>query len=162
MIFLTVGNQLPFDRLVRAIDEWAGRSGRSDVVAQIGKGDYQPRNLRAAQFLEPPEFQRLMKDASAVVAHAGIGTILRALELGKPLLVVPRRAHLRETRNDHQVDTTRYFSGIQGVLAAYTEDELWEQLARLDRLEGSSPIGPRASDELLARIRAFAIGTGER
>ncbi len=38
MIFVTVGEQLPFDRLVRAVDEWAAASGK-EVFAQIGNSE---------------------------------------------------------------------------------------------------------------------------
>ena len=46
-----------------------------------------------------------MDAAAAIVAHAGMGTILTALETGKRLLVMPRRAALGEHRNDHQLAT---------------------------------------------------------
>jgi UDP-N-acetylglucosamine transferase subunit ALG13 len=46
MIFLTVGTQFPFDRLVRAVDE-AFDNGAIDeeVFAQIGETSYRPRNF---------------------------------------------------------------------------------------------------------------------
>jgi hypothetical protein len=33
MIFVTVGTQGQFDRLIRTVDEWAGGHGRTDVFA---------------------------------------------------------------------------------------------------------------------------------
>lgn len=36
MIFVTVGTQVQFDRLIRTVDEWAGARARSDIFAQIG------------------------------------------------------------------------------------------------------------------------------
>ena len=39
MIFVTVGTDSPFDRLMQVVDEWAAASGRTDVFAQIGEGD---------------------------------------------------------------------------------------------------------------------------
>ena len=36
MIFVTVGTQLAFDRMIKAVDEWAGARGRTDVFAQVG------------------------------------------------------------------------------------------------------------------------------
>ena len=83
-----------------------------------------------------------MLAADAVVAHAGIGTILGALELGKPTVVMPRRAALGEHRNDHQLATARRFSG-PGIAVALDEHELAAELGRM-----ASPADPRhASDE---------------
>ena len=38
-----------------------------------------------------------------VIAHDEMGSIITALEMGKPIVVMPRRAELGEHRNDHQV-----------------------------------------------------------
>jgi UDP-N-acetylglucosamine transferase subunit ALG13 len=105
VIFVTVGSSEPFDRLVRAVDEWAGLRGRSDVFAQIGHSDYQPKHIQCSKFLDPSEFRTRFNNAQFVVAHAGMGSIITALEIGKPIVVMPRRAHLGETRSDHQVAT---------------------------------------------------------
>ena len=40
MIFVTVGSQLPFDRLVRAVDDWAAGNGGAAAFAQIGASSY--------------------------------------------------------------------------------------------------------------------------
>src|SRR5262245_45623766 len=115
---------MPFDRMVRVVDDWAARSGRTDVFGQIGTTEYQPRNFKAAERMSPQEFKTRMQEASGIVAHAGTGTIIAALELGKPLLVFPRLSVLGETRNDHQIPTARHFADAGHVLAAFDETEL--------------------------------------
>lgn len=155
MLFVTVGAQMPFDRLVRAVDAWAEARDRDDVVAQIGPSELQPRRLRAERFLEPAAFQRQLEKADAVIGHAGMGTIISALQLGKPLLVLPRRADLQETRNDHQLPTARHFAETGRLLAAFDEDELWEGLDRIEGFHPAGSIGRQASPELLARLRRF-------
>ena len=96
---------MAFDRLVEAVDRWAAERGRTDIFAQIGPSEMRPEHLEWTRFLEPAEYRSRIEEATAVVAHAGVGTILIALELGRPLLVLPRRASLGETRSDHQVAT---------------------------------------------------------
>ena len=157
MIFVTVGAQMPFDRLVRLVDRWAGETDRRDVVAQIGPTEYQPQHIRAMSLLSPPEFRRYMSEAAGIVAHAGIGTILTALELGKPLLVMPRLARLGETRSDHQVATARHFLENNMVLAAFDEEELLRQIEGLETHFISRPIGNESSETLLSRIREYAL-----
>jgi len=157
VIFVTVGHQMPFDRLIRAMDEWAGAQSRSDVFAQIGRSDYQPKSMRTTAFLSPGEFEQRMDEAGAVVAHAGTGTIIAALQRGTPLLVLPRLSRFGETRNDHQVPTAKHFDDAGYVLAAKDESELPERMRELETFKPRTKIGGAASPELIARLRAFVF-----
>lgn len=125
MIFVTVGTQLPFDRLMRMFDEIAPRLDGEQIVAQSCDGCYKPTHFTTERFIEPQRFEQLMDSARVVVAHAGIGTILSAMKRGKPLVVVARRADLGEHRNDHQVATARYLAdGAQVAVADNAESLL--------------------------------------
>lgn len=84
------------------------------------------RHIDASPWLDPPQFRARLEGADAIVAHAGMGTILSALELGKPLLVMPRLARLAETRSDHQIATAREFAARGWLLAAEDETQLPE------------------------------------
>ena len=162
MIFVTVGFQMPFDRLIRAVDEWAGATARRDVFAQTGDGEYRVRHIEAAPWLEPPAFRERLEQADAIVSHAGMGTILLALELGKPLLVLPRRAHLGETRSDHQVATAHELVARGWLLAAQDESELPARLAELAHFAPGARFGRQASPELLERLRSVTAQVTER
>ena len=155
VIFVTVGAQMPFDRLVKTVDQWAKDNRRDDVFAQIGQSEYRPSYIQWTNFLEPKEFKRKYEAAKVIVAHAGTGSIITALQLGKPILVMPRRANLRETRNDHQVATSEQFRRFDSVEVALDENELITKLACIDNLRGSPGIESNASCELLKAIREF-------
>ena len=156
LIFVSVGTQLPFDRLIRAVDQWAAATGRTDVFAQIGPGKYRPDHVEWRQFVEPAEFQRRVQACDVLVAHAGMGSILTALAAGKPLLVLPRRAALGEHRNDHQLATAERFAARGLVHAARDEQDLREQLDRIDDLRPAGErISPFAEERLLERLRRF-------
>jgi UDP-N-acetylglucosamine transferase subunit ALG13 len=160
LIFVTVGAQMAFDRLIGWVDDWAVSRDRDDVCAQIGPSGYRPRRLQVLPFLDPPEFRSRVRDARAIVSHAGMGTILTALELGKPILVVPRLGALAETRTDHQVATARRFEEDGLVLAAYDEGQFAVQMDRIEAVPEKQRIGARASPELLSRLRGFVLGEG--
>ncbi len=155
MIFVTVGAQMPFDRLVKAVDQWACSQGRDDVFAQIGPTDYIPSGIQWTKFIDPENFKLRFKAASVIVAHAGTGSIITALELGKPILVMPRRASLRETRNDHQVATAEHFRRFPSVMVARDEVELASEMARITGIQGIQAVGSHASPELVGAIRGF-------
>src|SRR5512143_1471526 len=111
MIFLTVGTQFPFDRLVSAVDNLIEQGLiAEEVFAQVGETSYQPRNFEAVPTLEKGSFDAQIKQATAIIGHAGIGTISCALGNGKPLLVMPRLSKYGEVVNDHQVAIAGRFS----------------------------------------------------
>lgn len=154
MIFVTVGTQLAFDRLIEGVDGWAATSCR-DVFAQIGPGTYRPLHIGYRDFIAPAECRTRMLEADAIVAHAGMGTILSALELGKPLLVMPRLAALGEHRNDHQLATARRFAEMGTVAVAEDVAELAGRLEELDALTARERISRHASTELIEALGAF-------
>ena len=157
MIFVTVGGQLPFDRLVHTVDRWAAGQQRSDVFAQIGESERPPNHIQWQRFLSPPDFQYKAREARVLIAHAGMGSILTALECGKPIVVMPRRAHLGEHRNDHQWATVNHLGTDVGVVVAADEGELLEQLGRLSELR--SPI--EAPSEQYTHLLDFLRGAIE-
>ncbi|WP_160152876.1 glycosyltransferase [Microbulbifer sp. ALW1] len=110
MIFVSVGTQLPFDRLISAMDEWASGHQGSSVFAQIGESRYVPRNINFEKSLSISEYTDFFNEANLVVSHAGMGTIITALETRKPLIIMPREFSRGEHRNDHQIATAEKFS----------------------------------------------------
>lgn len=158
MIFVTVGTQLPFDRLMQAVDSWAQAHPDVRVFAQIGPGEYKPQHMEWSAFVTPAEFDEYYAQARAVVAHAGMGTILTALQMAKPLLVLPRKADLGEHRNDHQVATARRFDAMGKVAVAFDESELPDKLDALLESQASEKIGAEASPGLIAAVRGFIHG----
>lgn len=146
MILLSVGTQLPFDRLICAVDRWAGARGRGDLVAQIGPTRYIPVAMRSFPYLAYDEFRELQAECTAMICHAGMGSIITAMEFGKPIIVMPRDHRLGEHRNGHQFATLHQFGQRPGVYPAETERELLPLLDRIDDLTACSTLGSSATD----------------
>lgn len=155
MIFVTVGTELPFNRMMQVVDDWAARTRRTDVFAQIGRTDWVPRAMRHRKFLEPAEFAAHLAGASVIIAHAGMGTILSALHAAKPILVMPRRATLGEQRNEHQLATARRMRESGKVAVAFDEGELLAELGRIERLQAREGIQRFADRSLTDALRQF-------
>jgi UDP-N-acetylglucosamine transferase subunit ALG13 len=155
LIFVTVGTQLPFDRMIRAIDDWARDREPDEVFAQIGPAEYLPRAIEYARFISPAECRERMLAADVIVAHAGMGSILSALELGKPILVMPRLAELGEHRNDHQLATAERLAAHGQIDVAQGPEDLAAKLDQLDLLATRTRISPFASDRLIHALSSF-------
>ena len=102
MILVTVGTSgEPFDRLLESV---APLTAGEEVVVQHGASAVRPPGAECVAFLEYSELLDRMRRARAVVTHAGVGSIMAALSVGKRPFVVPRRRALGEAVDDHQVE----------------------------------------------------------
>lgn len=162
MIFVTVGTQLPFDRLLHAADLWAERHPDTELFGQtctLGPDNYRPRHFPHAPRLEPEEFDRRCARAQVIVAHAGTGSLITAMSLGKPILLMPRRAAQGEHRNDHQLATVDRFGDRPGVAVAHDADDFGPALDTLLEQEATGTTLPReAEDRLIVTLRDFVQG----
>ncbi len=155
MIFVTVGTQIPFDRLIKILDEMAPALGDEEIIAQTSeKSTYMPRNFKTVGFMSPDEFNNIFKRARLVVAHAGMGTIISALRQAKPIIIFPRKASLGEHRNEHQLATAAEMRRLGAVAVAYDAAEL-RQLLTGGRDLTPGTISPAPSEPLIAAIRDF-------
>ncbi|MGH2839596.1 MAG: glycosyltransferase [Solirubrobacteraceae bacterium] len=105
MILLTCGtNEQPFDRLV------AGAHLLGDdehLVVQHGASQVEHGFGHWVDFVSFEELTELMQGARVVISHAGVGSIILARRCGKRAIVVPRRLHLGEAVDDHQLPLAR-------------------------------------------------------
>lgn len=134
MIFLTIGTHEPFDRLVRAADAWCStQTSGQTLFGQIttsGAGGYVPQHFEWVSRLAPMDYAARFADADLIVSHAGMGSILTALQAAKPIVILPRRGHFRETRNDHQYTTMNMLGSRPGIHVAQDETQLSAVLDR--------------------------------
>ena len=154
MIFLTVGTSFSFDRLVKAVDTAVGKQLiKEDVFAQIGPSKMQPKNMEYRDELDRESFGQMVRKSTALISHAGIGSITMALKYDKPLLVMPRMKKYKEHVNDHQVATAKKFEELGHVLVAYEAEELPEAI---ERLRNFVPLKRQACPQAVAdRISQF-------
>jgi UDP-N-acetylglucosamine transferase subunit ALG13 len=161
MIFATVGTQLPFDRLLLALDTWAALHPEVPVIAQTGRASRTYKHLQTCAHLDQRAFAATFAAARVIVAHAGMGTILTALDLGKPLILMPRRADRGEHRNNHQQDTAAEMARLSNVTVAETSEALCVALNRALAAPqaAGAPVATIRPQPLIEAVRSF-IWTG--
>lgn len=148
MIFVTVGTQLPFDRLIEALDKHFENSD-VDIFAQIGNSSFRPSHINYENFVSPGVADDLFKKSSLIIAHAGMGSILTALKYRKPILIIPRKASLGEHRNEHQTATANWVKSLNGVTVAEDEKELVKILSSNTIADNNQNIPQYADEQLL-------------
>ncbi len=156
MIFVTVGGMHGFERLVREMDRIAGELDER-IVMQIGATDCEPRNCEYFRFAPKEEVDRLHSDARVTVSHAGIGTILAALEHHKPIIIMPRMKKYGEAIDDHQLEIAREMQA-QGLPVVCDVANLAAALTNA----GTDPVHLRGEGNLPRRLKDYLDSLDEQ
>jgi len=161
LIFLTVGNwHKGFDRLVKGVDQFVATGAICDTVyAQVGYGKYRAQFLETVDFCGPQQFEYLIAQATIIIAHAGVGTIIRAIDSQKPIVVVPRKAVLREHYNDHQFDTARELEKEGKILVAYEVSQL---PSKVRQARSFHPVVSRKNNRIIRAVKEYIETLAQR
>ena len=130
MILVTLGTQrFQMNRLLEAVDRLA-LDLQEKIFIQTGHSTYIPQNCDYKDFVDAEEFQRMIEGCSVLITHSGVGTIMRGISAGKPVVVVPRLAEFHEHVDDHQVQIAEAFAGKECVLYCEDIERLQETVER--------------------------------
>jgi UDP-N-acetylglucosamine--N-acetylmuramyl-(pentapeptide) pyrophosphoryl-undecaprenol N-acetylglucosamine transferase len=91
-----------FPRLVERIHPLLPEG--AEVLWQLGCTETPALPIESRRSLPAHELREAIAGADLIVAHAGCGSALAAMEAGKTPLLVPRRAARGENVDDHQVE----------------------------------------------------------
>ncbi len=106
-VFVTIGTHpQDFSRLIKQIDSIASKN-KIKFFVQTGYTKFKPENFSSKKFLSDSEYNKKFAKADVIISHGGAGTIIRALELKKSLIIVPRLKKFNEHTNDHQLDLAK-------------------------------------------------------
>jgi len=157
VIFASVGSMLPFDRFVRAVDQWAAEHPETPVFIQIGGGAYEPRHAEWARIVPHADYAQRLHDCDLFVAHVGMGSILQALEARKQMLLLVRDSSIGEHTTDHQRHTARRFAATPGLRITEDEAELKQLIGELlaHPLPSGDALPSAAPAAFIDRIGAF-------
>lgn len=156
MIFVTVGSLFPFDRLVRLVDTLAPSMPDETFFAQIFDGAYEPVNIPYARLISRREFTEKLQASRVIVAHAGMGSVITAMELGKPVVLVPRVLEWGEHTTDHQMATARWLADRPGIYVCMRDEDFPKTLAAALAKEKTGEAMPKSAPEpFVQKIRDF-------
>ena len=151
MIFVTCGSSpAGFDRMMQALRVLPA----AHLVVQ--HGPVAPPPCRTAyDFLPFGRVVELMQQSDLVVSHAGVGSIMCALQAGHVPIVFPRLKRHGETVDDHQVELASALGARGTVLVATTPDELRAAVQSAPRRASRRII---QGERLSTAVRAAILG----
>lgn len=129
MIVVLVGtNPYSFNRLVRAADDYAGRTGEQMFV-QLGNTKYIPVNAHYKRFLQREDLIKKIEEADLVITQGGFGSIADCLRAGKKVVAVPRKPELNEAP-DRQEDLVRELEKSGRLIGVFDIEDLPEAIEK--------------------------------
>ncbi len=157
MILVTTGtNEQPFDRLVRAAAELAVHE---ESFVQYGSSREAHGPGEWVEFLDFDELADRMREARVVLCHAGVGSIMLARKCGHRPVVLPRRVHLNEAVDDHQLHMGRRLHAAGLVTLVEAEHDLAALIGAPGGARATATSGQLAGAAALAAdLRGF-LGT---
>ena len=132
MIFVTLGTQkFQMNRLIRAVDKLASETDEKFFI-QSGHSTYKPEHCVCQSFLSKEEYRDKIESCRILITHAGVGTIIEGITAGKPVIVVPRLAAMKEHVDDHQKQIAEAFGNKRCVLNCEDLDNLGNYLNKAE------------------------------
>lgn len=118
MILVTLGTQdKSMVRLLEAIDKEIERGTIKDkVLVQAGYTKYKSKNMEIFKSVSSDRLEELIDEASLIITHGGVGSILTALKHNKKVIATPRLSKYNEHTNDHQKQIVEEFGKMGYIL----------------------------------------------
>lgn len=134
MVFVCLGTQdMPFNRLLQMVETCIEEDViQQDVLVQCGYTNYKSELLKQFPFCSAEQMHQYMKEADYIITHAGTGTIVSALKLGKKVIAVNRLHHYGEHTDDHQKEIVEEFASTGYILSCYEKEQLRDKIAMLE------------------------------
>ena len=140
MIFVSVGtHETPFDRLLQAISEL---KLDEELVVQHGLSAVRCDGAIEFDYLPFDRVLDYVREARAIVTHAGVGSVMLALANEKRPIVMARRHRFGEAVDDHQVELAARLEATGLVSVVEDSGDLVETLGRGARPPALDSAGP--------------------
>jgi len=122
--FVSVGNaNQPFPRLLEAVGRLVSILPHP-VVVQRGHTLFECPGCEVVDFVGMERFEELVGSADLLIFHAGAGSVIHAVRIGKIPVVMPRLAMYSEHVNDHQLEFAEILARQGRVILARDADGL--------------------------------------
>ncbi len=137
MVLVMLGTQNnSFHRLLEEIDRLIeNKVINEEVIVQKGYTKYESKNMKTIDFISRDELENLEKQASYIITHGGVGSIVSSLEKGKKVIAVPRLHKYSEHVNDHQKEIIKKFNENKNIIGIQSVGELEDAVKRVSEFK---------------------------
>ena len=104
MILVTLGTQKQdFSRLLKYIEE---SNIIDEIIVPAGYTKFNSNKMKIFDFINYDDMERYIEKADLIITHAGTGSVLTPLKMGKKVIVCSRLSKYGEHVDNHQKQLT--------------------------------------------------------
>lgn len=129
MILVTLGTQK--EQFKRLLDYIENSQIEDEIIVQSGHTKYESKKMKLFDFIPYEEMEKYIKKADVIITHAGTGSVLMPLKMGKKVIVCARLSKYEEHIDDHQQQLADIFSEEEYVLELNENNSLDELFKKI-------------------------------
>ena len=137
MVLVMLGTQNnSFHRLLEEVEKCLDDGIiNEEVVVQTGGTKYNSKKMKTFALISNEELNKYIEEASFIICHGGVGSIVSSIKKGKKVIAVPRYKKYEEHVNDHQVQIVDSFTQ-QGFICGINDvSELKNAISKISNFE---------------------------
>lgn len=98
-----------------------------EVIVQNGYTNFASPYFTLKPFMQSEDLDKLYQDARLIITHAGTGSIIKGVKMGKKVIAIARLFKLGEHIDDHQLEILTEFVKM-GYIFPWNENDSLEQV----------------------------------
>ena len=137
MILVLLGTQNnSFHRLLEEVEKnIKDKTINEEVIVQAGYTKYQTHRMRVIDLMSKEQLEQFQDEASLIITHGGVGSIVNGVKLHKKVIAVPRYKKYGEVANDHQVQIINTFAKEGFIIGLNDVSELESALKEIENFK---------------------------
>jgi UDP-N-acetylglucosamine transferase subunit ALG13 len=134
MILVLLGTfQIEFPRPLMVIEQLKQENKiQEKVIVQNGFTSFNSSLLDLRPFMSSEELDKLYQEARIIITHAGTGSLMKGIKMGKKVISVPRLKKYGEHIDDHQLEIHTEFEKLKYIYPWNEGDSLERILADIE------------------------------
>ncbi len=151
MILVLLGTQNnSFHRLLEEVEKnIKDKTINEEVIVQVGYTKYQTHRMRVIDLMSKEQLEQFQDEASLIITHGGVGSIISSIEKGKKVIAVPRKHEYGEHVNNHQIQIVKDFNDKGYIIGIENVEDLKEAIIKSKTFE---PVKYQPNNQKMLKI----------
>ncbi len=157
MILVLLGTQNnSFHRLLEEVEKNIENGIiNEDVIVQAGYTKFESDKMKIIDLMSKEQLSKFQDEASLIITHGGVGSIVSSIEKGKKVIAVPRKHEYGEHVNNHQEEIVKDFNDKGYIIGIKEVDDLKQALINSKDFE---PVKYQPNNKKMLKIIEDFIG----
>ena len=157
MILVLLGTQNnSFHRLLEEVEKNIENGIiNEEVIVQAGYTKFQSDKMKIIDLMSKEQLSKFQDEASLIITHGGVGSIVSSIEKGKKVIAVPRKHEYGEHVNNHQEEIVKDFNDKGYIIGIKEVDDLKQALINSKDFE---PVKYQPNNKKMLKIIEDFIG----